>query len=456
MAHFDVAIIGGGTGGYSAALRAAENGLKVALIEKEKIGGTCLHKGCIPTKALIEASSLYSRAKESPLFGINHKDLSIDWTRTQKYKTDVVNELYNGLLSLIKARAIDVIKGEAKFISSKKVAVNGSEIDASSYVIATGSSPKSIDAFPNSELILDSDGILQLENIPQSLVIIGGGYIGIEFASLFNGIGCQVSVIEAAPDILMHNDEQIRQMLAHTLIKNGVNIETAAQIESVEEDGNKVTVIAKNSSVQEFVADKVLVAVGRNANTGSLGLENTSIEIEKGFVRVDENLMSAEENVYAIGDCINTPQLAHVSFAEGIAVADYIANNEAVFPHYNAIPAVVYSNPQLASVGMTQEEVEITGQTPKTAIFNFAANSKAVISNEKEGIAKIVADENDTILGIHIFGPDASNLISEAMLAVGWEAKIDELASLIHPHPTFSEVIGEAALKLTGKPLHSL
>ncbi len=441
MSDFDVAIIGGGTAGYSAALRSAENGLKIALIEKEKLGGTCLHKGCIPTKALIEASSNFSKTNDLEKFGINLEDVSINWAKTQDYKAGVVGSLYDGLKSLIKSYPIDLVNGEAHFNSDGSVSVDGSTINAENLIVATGSRPRNLTFLPDSPKIINSDQLLELQEIPGSMTIIGGGYIGIEFASLFNNLGTNVTILEAGPDILAGSDSQLRKMLSESLKKRGVRIETGIKIENVE----------------DWDADVILVAVGRAANTQGLGLEEVGIDLDsKGFIKVNENLMSTAQNVFAIGDCINTPQLAHVSFAEGIAVADFIANGQASFPNYDAVPSVIYSDPQLASVGLTEEAAKANGNGVKSALYNFAANSKAVISKEVLGLSKIVADENDTILGIHILGDDAANLISEAMLAVGWEAKAQDVANFIHPHPTYSEVIGEAAMKLTGKPLHSL
>lgn len=458
MSDFDLAIIGGGTAGYSTALRAAENNLKVALIEKEKLGGTCLHRGCIPTKALIEASSLYSRTKEAGDFGIKLDNLGIDWPRTQQYKTNVVSELYSGLNALIKARSIKLIQGEAKFTSSKEISVNGRQVEADNYIVAVGSRPKHLPFLPASEVVVNSDGMLQITDMPEKLIIIGGGYIGLEFGSLFNGLGTDVTIIEAAPDIMTGGDSQLCRMLAEKLRTSGIKIETNAQIDKVDVKDNQVEVTIGNSATTAtFKADRLLEAVGREANTDTLGLDKTDIALdEKGFVKVDQNLRSSAENIFAIGDCINTPQLAHVSFAEGLAVADYVAGQDAIFPNYDAIASAIYTKPQLAWVGLTGQQAEKRGIKTKTAVFNFGANSRAVISHEQEGLVKLIVDESDTILGIHILGPDASNLISEAMLAVGWEAKAEDLANFIHPHPTFSEVIGEAALKLTGKPLHSL
>jgi len=460
MVDYDLAIIGGGTAGYAAALRAAENNLKVALIEKDKLGGVCLHKGCIPAKALMETSTLFSRAHHAGSFGIKLQDLSVDWPATQQYKRRVVDELYTGLVSLVKARPIDLIQGEAKFDSADTLNLDGDgrQITAKNIVVATGSHFQDLEFAPLSQHILSSDGILEIEELPKGLSIIGGGYIGIEFGSLFSRLETDVTVIEAAGNILTNHDQEMCSLLLEQLRSQGIKVEMSADIDQVKEESGKVEVTIGNSAATStFTSDLLLVAVGRSANTKNLGLGKAGVEVDgKGFIKVDEHLMCTSENIFAIGDCINTPQLAHVSYGEGIAAADYIATGQADFPNYSAVPSIVYSEPQLASVGKTEQQAKEEGINAKVAYFNFGANSRAAISQEPQGKVKIVADEEDNILGIHILGPDASNLISEAMLAVGWEAKAGDLAHLIHPHPTFSEAIGEAALKLTGKPLHSL
>ncbi|TET54983.1 MAG: dihydrolipoyl dehydrogenase [Actinobacteria bacterium] len=457
MADYDLLIIGGGPGGYSAALRAAQHGLKVAIVEKGKLGGTCLHRGCIPTKALIEASSVYSKVSNSKLFGIEHSGLSFNWRSISKYKSKVVSELYSALSSLIKARKIELINGSARFVTSAEITVGNKNVTAQNFVIAVGAKPKAIRAAPKSDLILDSDGLLELKYAPKTLTIIGGGYIGVEFASLFNEFGADINIIEVAPDILMNHDSQIRDSLKEKLLERDIGIKTETEVISVEEKDGKVEVKARSKAANlSFESELLLIAVGRDANTQNLDLDEAGVKLQEGFVDVDSYLKTSVDNIYAVGDCINTPQLAHVAFAEGMAVADFIATGEATFPYYPAVPSVVYSRPEVASVGETEDSAIAAGMKVNTTHYSFMNNSKAVIERRQEGLVKIVADTSDNVLGIHIVGSDASNLIAEAMLSVGFEAKVGDIAKFIHPHPTLTEAIGEAALKLSGRPLHSM
>ena len=435
--------------------------MKVAIVEKDLVGGTCLHRGCIPTKALLYAAELIDVAATAPMFGISLSKPNVDWQAVQTAKSESVSRLADGLKGLIARRGIAVERGEGRLVGRGRVAVKTAgggerEIESDSVVLATGSAPKSI---PGVEIdgvrTFTSDEIFSIPKIPSTMAIIGGGYIGCEFASAFNSFGSKVTIIEALPELLATEDREIKERIAPALKKRGIDLRLSASVEEVRFSDDGVAVeIADGPPVD---AEALLIAIGRRPVTEGLGLEAIGAETdERGYISIDENYLAAPDT-YAIGDCIKTLALAHASFAEGYFVAEKIAGGNPAPPDYDAIPRVVYSLPEVASVGISEEEAEKRGLDIEIGRFPFSVNSRAAVMKIKEGFAKIIAMKGgDPIIGVHLVGPRVSELISEAMLAVAWEASAADLAALHHPHPTLSEILGETAMKLAGMPLHSL
>ncbi|MCL5292972.1 MAG: dihydrolipoyl dehydrogenase [Actinobacteria bacterium] len=456
---YDLAVIGGGTGGYSAAIRASELGMKVALVERDGLGGTCLLRGCIPSKALLYAAKLVSLGKVAADFGISYAKPSVDWASTQSAKSEVVNRLTRGLEGLLIRRKIEIVKGSGRLIGTGRVHISPAgggerEIAADNIVIATGSAPRipaGVDI--DGRRIFTSDELLNIDYIPSSMVIIGGGFIGCEFASMFNSFGTDVTLIELLPELLAREDREVKERLVPAFEKRGIKLHldtTVAKIGPLE-DG----VVVELADKPAVKAEALLVATGRRPVTEEVGLEAVGTKTERGFVPVDEDYL-AVPGVYAIGDCIATLALAHAAFAEGYYVAEKIGGGIPLRPDYDGIPRVTYSFPEVASVGITEDEAVGRGLDIEVARFPFQANSRAVTMKNGEGFAKIIALKGGgPIIGVHLIGGEVSELITEGMLAVNWEASAAEVGILHHPHPTLSEAIGEAALKLAGMPLHS-
>ncbi len=458
---YDVAVIGGGTGGYSAAIRASELGLKVAIVEKDLLGGTCLHRGCIPTKAWLYAAELADAAALAATFGISLGKPNIDWLAVQSAKSESVKRLADGLAGLLGRRGVDVVRGEGRLVGRGRIAVKipeggEREIESESVIIATGSSPKSLPGVEiDGKRVFTSDEIFSIERLPSTMAIIGGGYIGCEFASAFNSFGTKVTIIEALPELLAAEDAEIKERIAPAFKKRGISLRLGASVKSVKPSAEGVSIeMADGPPVESEV---LFIAIGRRPVTEGIGLEAIGAKTDgAGYVSISEDY-SAAPGAYAIGDCIDTLALAHASFAEGYFVAERIAGENPAPPNYDAIPRVVYSFPEVASVGISEEEAARRGLEVETGRFPFRANSRAVTMKSGEGFAKIVAMKGgDPIIGVHLVGPHVSELVSEGMLAVAWEASAADLAALHHPHPTLSETLGEAAMKLAGMPLHSL
>lgn len=458
---YDVTIIGGGTGGYSTAIRASELGLKVAIVERDRIGGTCLHRGCIPTKALLYAAELVTAPETAARLGVSLGNPTVDWRTVQAAKSESVSRLTKGLEGLLARRGVDVVRGEGRLVGRGRIAVATSEgdeleIEAKNVVLATGSAPKVIPGIEiDGKRTFTSDELLNIEGIPATMAIIGGGYIGCEFASAFNSFGSKVTIIEALPELLATEDREIKERIAPAFRKRGIELRLSSSVEGVDlsEDG----VAIKMADGPPVEAEVLLVSIGRRPVSEEIGLESVDAEVdERGYISIDESY-SAAPATYAIGDCIKTLALAHASFAEGYFVAEKIAGGNPAPPNYDAIPRIVYSFPEVASVGISEEEAERRGLEVEIGRFPFQANSRAVTMKNAEGFAKIITLKGGgPIIGVHLIGPHVSELISEAMLAVAWEASAAEVAVLHHPHPTLSEAIGEAAMKLAGMPLHSL
>jgi dihydrolipoamide dehydrogenase len=459
---FDVVVLGSGTGGYSAALRAAQLGKRVALVERDdRLGGTCLLRGCIPTKALLQSAAVMDQTNRSEDWGIKASG-EPDWSGVQSYKQKVVDKLVNGLTGLVKARKIEVVKGTGKLASPTKVDVEADggsrSLEAQNVVVATGSFPKLLPGLEIGEHIITSDQALELDRIPSSAVVIGAGAVGLEFASVYRSFGAEVTLVEALPRLAPLEDQDVSKELERTFRKRGIQTRAGAKVQDVSEAGDGVTVTFEAGGKTEKVeAEICLVAVGRGAVTDRLGLEDVGIEVDRGFVKVNGQLRTSSENVWAVGDAAATPfQLAHVAFAEGLAVAGRIGGQDVPDIDYMGIPRVTYCSPEVASVGLTEEQARERGHDLDVEKYNLQGLGKANILGEG-GMCKVVAEKGGgPVLGVHMIGPHVTDLIAEAMLIVNWEAVPKEVAALIHPHPSLSEAIGEAHLSLAGQPLHSM
>jgi dihydrolipoamide dehydrogenase len=456
----DLVILGGGSGGYAAALRAAELGKSVVLIEKDKVGGTCLHRGCIPTKALLHAGEIADQARESATFGVNATFEGIDMGGVHKYKDGVVSKNHKGLVGLIKSRGITIVEGEGRLVGPKTVAVNGDTYTGANLVLATGSYSRTLPGLDlDGERVIASEHALQLGRVPETAIVLGGGVIGVEFASAWTSFGTQVTIIEALPHLVPTEDEANSKLLERAFRRRGIAFKLNARFHGVERTDSGVRVTLEGGETLE--AEVLLVAVGRGPTSSGLGYEEQGVRIERGFVVTDELLRTSVEGVYAVGDLVTINgephlQLAHVGFAEGILVAEHIAGLPVVPIDYAGVPRITYSSPEVASVGLTEAQAaeKFGADAIKTVTYDLSGNGRSSILNTK-GAVKLVAAANDgQVLGVHIVGDRVGELIAEAQLIYNWEALGSEVAQLIHPHPTQSEAIGEAHLLLAGKPLH--
>jgi dihydrolipoamide dehydrogenase len=456
--EYDMLILGGGTGGYSAAFRASELGMTTAIIERDKLGGTCVHSGCIPTKSLLHTAEVLELTKRAQAFGIHVAGETVVWEEVMRAKSDAVAKIYHGLEGLVKARKVDLLAGNGRLGADGSVVLETGagreQIAFDNLVLATGSYPRMLPGLSVDETVITSDQALNLPKQPESILVVGGGYIGVEFASLWRSFGVEVTMVEMAPRLLLQEDEEISDVLVKSLRGRGITVHLGAQFKSIVKDGGVTAEIEIEGESRTIRAEKLMAAVGREPLTE--GFADADIVVEHGFVVVDDRLRTSRPGVYAVGDLLPTPQLAHVAFAEGIFVAEEIGGLNPDPINYDSVPHCVYSYPEVASVGLTEAAARRQGYEVVVAREPFSINARASVSGDSEGKAKIVAQAEGRILGVHLIGPRATELISEAMLVTGWEAEPAEVAKLIHPHPTLSEVIGEAALKLAGKPLHSL
>jgi dihydrolipoamide dehydrogenase len=454
---YDVVVIGSGTGGYSCALRSAQLGKRVALVERDgRLGGTCLLRGCIPTKALLRSAEVLDTVNRAEEWGVKASG-SPDWDAVKAFEGRMVDKLVTGLTGLIKSRSIDVIQGTAVLRPGPSVSVDGRDLTGTDVVIATGSSPKLLPGVSVTNRIITSDQALTYPSIPASAVVIGAGAVGLEFASLYRSFGADVTVLEALPRIAPLEDEEISKEVGRAFRKRGIQAFAGARVQGIDEVGDAVKVVYEVGGESKTVtADVCLVAVGRGPVTDGLGVEQANVELDRGFVKVDGRLQGTAPHVWAVGDVAATPlQLAHVAFTEGIAVAERIAGIQVPEIDYTGIPRVTYCTPEVASVGLTEAQAVERGHEVDVEKLNFQAIGKANIVGEG-GIVKLVADKGGgPVLGVHLVGPHVTDLIAEAMLITNWEAVPSEVAALIHPHPTLSEAIGEAHLALAGKPLHT-
>ncbi len=450
----DLVILGGGSGGYAAALRAAELGKSVTLIEKDKVGGTCLHRGCIPTKALLHAGEVADGARESATFGVNATFEGIDMAGVHKYKDGVVSKNWKGLQGLIKSRGIQTIEGEGRLVGPKSVQVGDDTYTGTNLILATGSYSRTLPGLDlDGQRVIASEHALQLDHVPETAVVLGGGVIGCEFASAWTSFGTKVTIVEALPHLVPLEDEANSKLLERAFRRRGIGFKLGARFEKVEHTDAGVRVTLQGGETLE--AEILLVSVGRGPTTSNLGYEEQGITMDRGFVTVDEYCRTSVDGVYAVGDLIPTLQLAHVGFAEGILVAEHIAGLPVVPIDYAGVPRITYSQPEVASVGYTEVQAaeKFGADNITTVTYDLSGNGRSAILNTK-GAVKLVAEKDGPVLGIHIVGDRVGELIAEAQLIYNWEALPGEVAQLIHPHPTQSEAIGEAHLLLAGKPLH--
>jgi dihydrolipoamide dehydrogenase len=450
----DLAILGAGSGGYAAALRAAELGMSVVMVERDKVGGTCLHRGCIPTKALLHAAEVADNAKEGPeKFGVKSRFDGIDMAGVNAYKDSVVSRLFKGLTGLVKSRNIEVVEGSGRLASPTSLQVGDRTIEARHILLATGSEAKSIPGVTvDGNRIINSDHALRLDRVPESVIVLGAGAIGCEFASVWNSFGAKVTIIEALPHLVPAEEESSSKLLERQFRRKGITFHVGSKLTDVTTGGDGVVVTLENGHTVS--AELLLVAVGRGPVSAGLGYEEAGVALDRGYVKVDATCQTNVPTISAIGDLRPGLQLAHVGFGEGILVAEKLAGLGVVPIDYDGVPRVTYSHPEVASVGLTSAAARQRGYEIETATYDLAGNGRAQIL-ATAGACTVIAEKDGPVLGVHLVGDRVGDLIAEAQLIVNWEAHASEVAALIHPHPTLSEVIGEAHLALAGKPLHS-
>ena len=451
---YDIVVLGGGSGGYAAALRAAELGLQVALVESGKLGGTCLHWGCIPTKALLHAAELADATRESEKFGVKATFDGIDIDAVHAYKDGVVARLYKGLQGLVKSRKITFVEGHGTLVAPDTVEVDGQRYTGRNIILATGSYARSLPGLEIGGRIMTSDGALALKHVPSSVIVLGGGVIGSEFASVWRSFGADVTIIEALPHLIPAEDESLSKAFERAFRKRGIAFSTGVRFQGATQDENGVHVTLEDGKT--FDAELLLVAVGRGPRTDGLGYEEHGVTMDRGFVLTDERLHTGVGNIYAVGDIVPGLQLAHRGFAQGIFVAEQIAGlNPAVIVE-SGIPRVTYSEPEVASVGLTEAKAkELHGADGvETLEYNLGGNGKSQIL-ATAGFVKLVRQKDGPVVGVHMIGARVGELIGEGQLIVNWEAYPEDVAALVHAHPTQNEALGEAFLALAGKPLHA-
>jgi dihydrolipoyl dehydrogenase len=472
--HFDVVVIGGGPGGYAAALYGASAGLNMALVEQRWIGGTCLNVGCIPAKELLETAHVYRTVRDAASFGINAGETQVDWSVTMQRKQAVVDELVGGVTTLLKGRKVTIYDGHGRLHAGRRVTISGGEsgparaaegaedvveVSGDAVIIAAGSEVRTIPGFDiDGKIVMTSDELLSIPEVPGTAVIIGGGAIGCEFASMLSDMGSQVTVLELLPKILPGVDKDAAQVVERSFKKRGIEVRTGVKVTGHEpSDGGTVVNVEGSDPIK---TDVVVVSVGRKPATGDLGLDGTGVQIdERGFVVVDELCRTGEQGVWSIGDCIDTPQLAHVGFAEAIVAITDILGEPAVPIDYGRVPWGIYCQPEVAFAGHTEDSAKEAGFDVVATKHRYSANSRAKIIGDTEGLVKIIAAKGPDgragqILGVHMVGPWVTEQLGQGYLAVNWEATIDEVAQFIQPHPTLSEAFGDTVLDMTGRRLH--
>jgi dihydrolipoamide dehydrogenase len=465
LSKYDLAIIGSGPGGYVTAIRASQWGLKTLVVEKDGfLGGTCLHVGCIPTKVLLHHAEIYDHFKNAKEFGIGVKDFSLDWAAVLARKDKIIKKHAKGIEFLFRKNKVESMQGWGRWAEPGRVAVEKdgktAEVEATHILLATGSEARSV---PGVELdgktILSNKEILALPGIPKSLVVVGAGAVGVEFASIYNSFGTEVTILEMLPRIVPLEDEEISAELDRAFRKKGIKIFTEAKVEAVKKEakGASVTFKDKSGKAETLAAEKILIAVGRKPNTENIGLEKTKAKLERGFVHVGPYMETDEPKLYAIGDIVaGMPQLAHAASMEGIIAVGKMARKDVPTLERNRIPNATYCEPQIGSVGLTERQAREAGRKVKTGKFPFAANSKASILGQHEGFVKVVAEEQyGEVLGVHIIGPQATEVIAEAVAALQLEATLDDMLFTVHAHPTVWEALGDAFASVRGLAINA-
>jgi dihydrolipoyl dehydrogenase len=457
--EFDIVVLGGGPAGYATALYGAAAGLNIALVENERVGGTCLHRGCIPAKELLQTADVLRTVREAGAFGVKTSDPILDLTQAQVRKHEVVDRLTKGTETLLKGRNVTIVesRGEVAGVHPHRIRISdGTELVGRNLVIATGSTPRSLPGLDfDGQRVLSSDHVLELTELPPRVVIIGGGVIGAEFASMFIDMGSEVTVIEALPRILSTSDAEMSAVVGRSFKRRGVDVQQGARLTGIEGTRDLTVSWDAGEGEKSKTVDKVVVSVGRAPLSGGIGLDAAGIAVDdRGYVVVDEQCRTNVEGVFAAGDVIDAPQLAHVGFAEAIVVVKTVLG-EAVTPiDYEKVPWVIYCRPEVAWSGLTEEQARERGHDVVVAKHRYAPDARAMIIGESEGLVKLVTDADGLLLGAHFAGPWATELLAEGYLSVNWEANAADIAALVHPHPTLSEVFGEAALTRLGRPLH--
>jgi dihydrolipoamide dehydrogenase len=452
--NFDVVILGGGSGGYAAALRSAQLGKSVALIEKDKLGGTCLHRGCIPTKALLHSAEIADNVKEAGHYGVNASFGSIDMLGVNKYRDGIVDRLFKGLTGLVGSKDITVVAGEGRLVGPKTVQVNGDNYTGENVVLASGSYSRSLPGLEIGGRVITSEHALQLEFVPNKVIVLGGGVIGVEFASIWRSFGAEVTIVEGLPSLVPNEEPAVSKALERAFRKRGIDFKTGVRFSGVEQHDTGVVVTLESG--EKLEAELMLVAVGRGPNTAGLGYEEQGINMERGWVLTNDRLQTNLAGVYAAGDIVPGLQLAHRGFQQGIFIAEEIAGLAPAVIDETGIPKVTYCEPEIASVGLTtaQATEKFGADNISTYEYNLGGNGKSQILGTA-GFIKLIRQNNGPVVGVHMIGSRVGEQIGEAQLIVNWEAYPEDVASLVHAHPTMNEAIGEAHLALAGKPLHA-
>ena len=462
MAHeFDVVVIGGGPGGYAAALYGAAAGLSIGLVEEQRVGGTCLHRGCIPAKELLQTAEVVRTVAGAKEFGVEAGQPVLDLSVSQQRKQQVIDRLTKGLESVLKARKVTIFPGTGRVLDAagrRAQVSDGTELHGTrALILATGSVPRSLPGFEfEGTRILSSDHVLEIDEVPARVAVIGGGAIGCEFASFLGDVGSDVTVLEVLPQILTGVDRDAADVVVRAFRRRGIKVVANVNVTGQEPDGDGVLVRYDAGRGETSLAvDQVVVSVGRRPRSDGVGLEGSGVAVDqRGFVEVDGFMRTSVPGVYAVGDLVATPQLAHVGFAEAIVAIKSILGEPAVPIDYSKVPWGIYCHPEVAFCGLTEEQAREKGYDVVTSAHRFMGNGRALIIGESDGLVKVVAERDGPILGVHIAGPWATELLAEGYLAVNWEALPEEVAAFVHPHPTLSEVFGETALSLTGRSLH--
>ena len=460
--QFDLVVIGGGPGGYAAALYAAGAGMSVAVVEKEKVGGTCLHRGCIPAKEFLETAHVFRTVAGAKEFGIQAEQPGLDFSISQARKQKVVDQLWKGLQGLMKQRKITTIIGTGALAPGKLVKVDdGTELKGRHVILASGSVPRTLPGFePDGEIVFTSDEFLSLDRLPNTAVVIGGGAIGCEFASTMSDLGTQVTVLEALPKMLPGCDKDVVDVVARSFKKRGIDVHTGVAVTGHTPNGDGGGTTVSFGEGEQITVDAVVVSVGRRPLSEGLLMPGTAVEVDdRGFVIVDEYMRTTEEGVFAVGDLVATPQLAHVGFAEAIVVVKGVLGENPVPVDYGKVPWCIYCYPEVAFAGYSEEAAKEAGFDVVTAKHRYAGNGRALIIGEAEGLVKVIAEKGPDgkagrLLGVHMVGPWVTEQLGQGYLAVNWDAVPDDVAHFIQPHPTLSETFGETVMSLTGRGLH--